>query len=88
MGVIIEAQQMTSFNDFASMAPQFDSDGNLVSQGFSVGGSGDRVLIRVGYRYDMMTPFVGELLTGPTNSLLFMSTVVLQTEPYDFQGAS
>lgn len=83
----IEVQKMASFTDFDSMAPEIDADGNIVSQGFDAGGSGDRVLIRVAYRYEMMTPFVGALLAGPDNSRLFMSTVVLQTEPYDFDGA-
>jgi hypothetical protein len=34
-----------------------------------------------------MNPFTGVLLVGPSNSKLFMSTIVLQTEPYDFEGA-
>lgn len=85
--VVIEVLELDSFNDFASVAAQFDVDGNLVSSGFDTGGSDDRVLVRVGYRYDMMTPFIGPLLAGADNSILFMSTVVLQSEPYDFGGA-
>lgn len=85
--VQIEVLPMTSFSDYDSMAPQFDEDGNLVSQGFDAGGSSDRVLIRVAYRYTMMTPFVGPLLAGSTNSRLFMSTIVLQNEPYEFEGS-
>ncbi len=82
--IVVESIPLTSFGDYDTYAPQYDEDGNLVSQGFAVGGSDDRVLIRVAYRYSMMVPFVGMLLTGPTNSRLFMSTVVLQTEPYEF----
>ena len=85
--VVIEAMQLASFADFDDAAPQYDEDGNMVSQGFDAGGSNDRVLIRVAYRYEMMVPFVGTLLAGPDNSRLFMSTIVLQTEPYDFAGA-
>jgi len=36
----------------------------------------------------MMTPIVGKLLSGGSDSKLFMSTIVLQSEPYDFEGAS
>lgn len=82
--VIIEVQTMASFSDFGSLAPQFDENGSMVSRGFSAGGSSDRVLIRVSYTYNMMTPFIGQLLAGQDGSLLFMSTIVLQTEPYDF----
>ena len=85
--VVVEAVQMDSFADFDTYAPSYDGDGNMVSQGFNAGGSNDRVLIRVAYRYEMMTPFIGTLIAGPTSSRLFMSTVVLQTEPYDFAGA-
>ena len=85
--VEIEVQQMASFGDFDSLAPQFDGDGNFVPTGFDPGGSNDRVLIRVFYRYDMMTPFIGPLLAGADNSIDFISTIVLQTEPYEFEGA-
>ena len=84
--VSVEVLQMNSFSDFDDMAAQFDEDGNMVSQGFDVGGSSDRVLIRVGYSYDLMTPFIGPLLAGSDGSMTFMSTIVLQTEPYEFEG--
>lgn len=85
--ITVEVQQLTSFNDFSSMSPTFDGDGNLVSNGVDIGGSSDRVLIRTAYRYNMMTPLVGPLLSGGSGSKLFMSTIVFQTEPYDFDGA-
>lgn len=84
--VVIEVQQMNSFNDFGALNAQFDTDGNMVSQGVDVGGANDRVLIRTFYRYEMMTPFVGPLLAGSDNAISFLSTVVSQTEPYDFGG--
>lgn len=84
--IVINVQQMDSFGDFDSMAPEYDADGNLVSNGFNAGGSGDRVMIRVGYQYDMMTPFIGPLIAGGDGAVSFLSTVVLQNEPYDFGG--
>ena len=83
--IVIEALPLNSFADAEAMQPQYDAEGNMISQGFSIGGSNDRVLIRVSYRYSMMTPFIGPLLVGPANSRLFMSTIVLQSEPYEFE---
>ncbi len=82
--VVIEVQTMETFSDFDSLAPQFDEDGNMLSRGFDAGASSDRVLVRVSYTYTMMTPFIGQLLAGADGTLFFMSTIVLQTEPYDF----
>ena len=86
--VSIDVLQMDSFSDFDALAAQFDEDGNMVSQGFDAGGSGDRVLVRTAARYSMMTPFIGNLLAGSNNSILMMSTIVLQTEPYEFDPDS
>lgn len=84
--VVIEVMTMDSFADFGDMTAQFDEDGNMVSQGFSPGASSSRVLVRAAYRYNMMTPLIGPLIAGPDNSILFVSTIVLQSEPYDFEG--
>lgn len=84
--VQIEVQVMPSYGDFANFAPVYDGDGNLVPAGFDAGGVNDRMLIRTAYRYTMATPFIGALLAGPGGSRLFMSTIVLQTEPYEFGG--
>ncbi len=84
--VVVEAVPLTTYSDYDTLGPQYDEDGNLTSRGFSVSGSDTRMLVRVGYRYTMLTPLVGTLLAGPTNSRQFMSTIVLQTEPYQFGG--
>jgi len=85
--VEVEVIQLDSFADAATNSPQFDEDGNFVSQGFTPGGSNDRVLIRIAYRYRVITPMVGTLLAGEDGARLFLSTLVLQTEPYEFEGA-
>jgi Flp pilus assembly protein TadG len=82
--VSIEVMPLNSYNDYSG--PVFDGDGNMVSSGFDAGGANARVLIRVAYRYAMITPLVGPLLNGPDGSTLFMSTIVLQSEPYEFGG--
>lgn len=84
--VIIEVRQMESFADYEDMDPQYDEDGNLIPGEFDAGGSSDRVLIRSAYRYSMLTPMIGDLLAGPGGTRLFVSTIVLQTEPYEFEG--
>lgn len=83
--ITFESIPLDSFMDADDMEPEYDEDGNMTSQGFDPAGSNDRVLIRVAYRYHMLTPFIGPLLAGADNSILFMSTIVLQTEPYEFE---
>lgn len=75
------------FADAQENKPQFDDDGNLLSQGFDPGGVSDVVLIRTVYYYPLMTPFLGPLLAdGPNQTKFMMTTMVLQTEPYEFEG--
>jgi Flp pilus assembly protein TadG len=77
------------FGDASSNTPTFDENGNLVSQGFNPGGVSDVVLIRTVYYYPLMTPFIGTLVAdGPGQTKFMMSTMVLQTEPYEFEGES
>lgn len=74
------------FDDAAANAPSFDANGNLISQGFDPGGTNDVVLVRSVYRYPLMTPFIGPLLAdGPNQTKFMMTTMVLQSEPYEFE---
>lgn len=82
--VIVDVQTMDSYDDYDSAQVTYDGDGNMVSSGFNAGGSNDRVLIRTAARYEFMTPLIGPLLSGGNGSLQFISTIVLQTEPYEF----
>ncbi len=73
--------------DFANadLNPVLDVNGNLLNQQFDPGGVSDVILIRVTYRYPLMTPLIGQLFSNyPNNIRLLISTIVLQTEPYDF----
>ncbi|PCK00562.1 MAG: pilus assembly protein TadE [Zetaproteobacteria bacterium] len=83
--VVIEVTTLDGYDDFSD--PVYDADGNMVTSGFNAGGSDAKVLIRVAYRYSMITPLVGPILNGADGTTLFMSTIVLQTEPYEFQGS-
>lgn len=76
-----------SFYSIADYEPQFDEDGNLISQGFAPGGVESTVLVRLAYRYNFMTPLMGHLLDSGSveNARTHMSTVVLRNEPYAFE---
>ena len=79
-----EVIKMDSFSDFASYPASFDDDGNLMSTGFDPGAVDDVILIRTAYKYQLLTPLLSSAFSDTTNnSKLMMSTVVLETEPYD-----
>lgn len=79
-----EVIEMPRFADFGGFPPSFDEDGNLEPQGFGPGGVNSVNLVRVIYRHKLATPLIAQFLAdGPGNTRLMISTVVLQTEPYD-----
>lgn len=84
--IVYEVITLPTFTDAADYAPQFDEEGNLESQGFSPGGVEDTILVRVTYRYNFLTPLLGELMSGGGGgSMLHMATVVVRNEPYEFE---
>lgn len=75
---------MSGFSDFASYPASYDENGNLESSGFNPGSVDDVILIRTAYRYPLLTPLLGAAFAdGPNNTKLMVTTVVLETEPYD-----
>ena len=78
---------MESFGDALAFPPAgFDEEGNLEDQQFDSGGVSDVVMIRTAYQYPIKTPLFQILMTnngGDTRAML--STIVLQTEPYEFE---
>ncbi len=83
--MVVEVMPLNSYGDYTEAA--YDADGNMQTTGFDAGGSNDKVLIRVSFRYEMITPVIGPLLNGPDGGTVFVSTIVIQSEPYEFQGA-
>ncbi len=74
-----------SFNNFTAIPIQvrLDDDGNLINAGFTPGGPGNIVVVRVSYRWNFITPLVGRLMSdNGTNSRLLLSTAVFRNEPY------
>jgi Flp pilus assembly protein TadG len=81
-----EVVTLNGFDDAQDNLPSFDGNGDLISQGFTPGGVSDVVLIRSVYYYPLMTPFLGPLLAdGPNQTKFMMTTMVMQTEPYEFE---
>lgn len=66
--------------------PTFDEDGNLEDQQFDAGGVSDVVMIRTAYQYPIKTPLFQLMLSNNGgNTRTMLSTVVLRTEPYQFE---
>ncbi|HEY8964724.1 MAG TPA: TadE/TadG family type IV pilus assembly protein [Alphaproteobacteria bacterium] len=84
--VVIEARLLDSFSDADEEGAEYGDDGTMESEGFEAGGSNDKVLIRAFYRYNFMTPIMGQLLGGSDSAMDFTSTIVIQTEPYEFEN--
>lgn len=83
--------QVVSMDEFEDVGdfpdPAFDAEGNLQDQQFDSGGVSDVVMIRVAYKYPIKTPLMQLMLTNNNDSnRILLSTVVLQTEPYEFEG--
>ena len=83
--LVYEVISIPTFTDAVAYAPQYDEEGNLVSQGFDTGGVSDTVLVRVAYRYEFLTPFIGDIMENGGAPLTHVSTVVMRNEPYDFE---
>ncbi len=75
-----------TFTEAENYESEFDEDGNLIPGPFNPGNSNDVTIIRAAYRYEFLTPFLGAMMTGDTdtNALTHVATVVLKAEPYDF----
>jgi len=79
-----DVRTVTTFSS-VSLDTEIDPDtGEPVVYGFSSGGAGDIVVVRVMYYWDFVTPFIGTSLSDAgSNRRLLTSTVVFQNEPYD-----
>ena len=78
---------MENFGDAEEFPPpSYDADGNLEDQGFDPGGVSDVVMIRTSYTYPIKTPLMQVVLTNNSGtSRIMTSTIVLKTEPYEFE---
>lgn len=80
-----EVMMVADGNFAGAGAPQYDTDGNMVSRGFDPGGVSDVVVVRTAYVYTFATPLIGLLVSSrDDNAILLMSTVTIRNEPYEF----
>lgn len=92
--LIVEADVMGNFSNFETVLSglsdeqtqieSLDPNSGVTIDTFNIGGSSDKVLIRAVYYYPALTPVLWSLFPSPGNTRQFVSTIVLQTEPYDF----
>lgn len=78
-----------AFADFGSVdtSLQLDENGNVVNAQFAPGESGEITIVRVSYRWQFLTPLVGEALASDgTGGVLLLSTMAFQNEPYELGG--
>lgn len=76
--------RLDDFSDADDMQPEFDEDGNLQNTEFEPGAENDVVLIRVVYNYRITTPVMQQVLSDVGSDRRgLMSTIILQTEPYN-----
>ena len=78
------AYNVQNASSFGAMSANIttDSSGNMTpNANFSPGGSGGDTLIQVAYNRTFLVYWVGSLVSS-RNSLLLVSTVALQVEPY------
>lgn len=73
-----------TFADFGSMdrPPLIDEDGNPQNENFEPGGGGDVVLVRIAYRYPILTPFLGEFIGAGNDHYDLYAAAAFQNEPF------
>lgn len=73
------------FGSAGSYPIEYDEDGKVKPRPFDAGGSSDVVLIRAIYDYRLLTPFFSDIFSKTGDGMIrIITTIVLQTEPYDF----
>ena len=80
--VIIDIRR---FDDFESMAfDEFlDEDGEADGAEFDPGDAGDIVLVRIAYKYTIITPFLAEFLSPDGgDSIVLHAAAAFQNEPF------
>jgi len=80
-----DARMVSSYSSIALGITYDPITGEPITYGFSTGGSGDIVVIRIMYSWTINTPTIAMFFeTNPgTNQRLLSSTVVFQNEPYE-----
>jgi Flp pilus assembly protein TadG len=80
------SMDVESFGSFSALRTnlqsiQFDKSGKMTNNAFSAGGPNQYVAVRVGYTYQFMVPWVGNIM-HPGGGVFLLSTVVFKNEPF------
>jgi Flp pilus assembly protein TadG len=81
----IDMRKLTSFSSTTSVADPIDHDGELKEDefGFDPGGANDIVMVRVFYKWDLVTPIISAPLANLSgNKRLIVSTATFRNEPF------
>lgn len=89
---VVQLGDNTGFSNADSIGMEFDENGDFIDgdgntgNSFEAGGISDVVLIRVVYHYEFLTPFIADIFANnELGKMTFVSTIVMQNEPYDFE---
>lgn len=74
-----------TFADFGSvnMPIEVNEDGDIVNAVFAPGGSGAVTVVRTIYRWEFVTPLIGQAMPSGFGGHLLVSTAAFQNEPYN-----
>lgn len=74
------------FGGASVIEPDINEDGEMNPREFDPGDDESVVLIRAAYYYPILSPIFADLMSdAPNNTKLFISTIVIQNEPYQYQ---
>lgn len=80
--VVIDVRTFPDFGDL-DRPPLIDDDGNPQNESFDPGGAGEVVLVRIAYRYDIMTPFLSDVMSDGNGYYDIYAAAAFQNEPYE-----
>jgi Flp pilus assembly protein TadG len=81
--VVIDVRNFTNWSA-VNYPPFLDEDGNPAGNTFNPGGPGNIVLVRVAYRWTILTPFLGQFFgDGGGQSKQLFSAAAFRNEPFN-----
>lgn len=84
--LVVDVRPFDSFSS-VTFVPYVDENGEASGNMFSPGGAGDIVLVRVVYNWEMMTPFLGALMSdGGNGRRTIAAAAAFRNEPFGPTG--
>ena len=79
--VVIDVRRFASFST-VNYPEYVDTDGNAANAQFVPGNPGDVVLVRVTYRWQLLTPFLDHLMADTGSTKFLGAAALFRNEPY------